>query len=445
MTATPTAPTIHPVLQGSPFQSYVYAYPHKTAYRPLSPSRSLATVWSQEPTDRLFLYLHIPFCTMRCGFCNLFTTPRPNDSLVALYLDSLRRHADVVRSRIPNAKFSQFAIGGGTPTYLNEPALEAVFDLAEHSMGVDLQDVPVAIETSPDTINSDKASLMRVRGVTRVSIGVQSFVESETANVGRPQSATEVDAALTLLQLGRFPTFNIDLIYGLPGQTVDTWLSSIRRALIYGPNELFLYPLYVRPLTGLGRSQKRWDDLRLACYREGRELLLSEGFTQISMRMFRRQRSSLVTTPVYCCQEDGMIGLGCGARSYTRDLHYSLDYAVGAKNVKEIIADYLSRGGDEFSAVDYGFELDLSEQRRRYLLQSILNIAGLRVSEYRRRFGTEPEYDFPDLLLFSEFGLLTMSEGVWRPTIRGLERADAIGPWFYSSTVRSLMSEYVPR
>src|SRR5205823_11065828 len=121
-----------------------------------------------------------------------------------------------------------------------------------------------------------------------------------------------------------FPTVNVDLIYGLPGQTVATWLYSLREALRYSPTELYLYPLYVRPLTGLGRSHKEWDDIRLACYREGRELLLAEGYEQVSMRMFRRagarwaQDSDPVRSPDririlspqradiprYCCQED---------------------------------------------------------------------------------------------------------------------------------------------
>src|SRR5207249_10976923 len=91
--------------------------------------------------------------------------------------------------------------------------------------------------------------------------------------------------------------------------------------------------------------------------------------------------------PHYCCQEDGMIGLGCGARSYTRSLHYSLDYAVRPKGVKGIIADYLARSRDELAHAEHGFALDADEQRCRYLLQSILNVEGLDVSRYAVRFG----------------------------------------------------------
>jgi oxygen-independent coproporphyrinogen III oxidase len=436
----------HPVLTGSPYAGYVYAYPHKTAYRAFEP-RPLREVWAHEPRSGLFLYVHVPFCTMRCGFCNLFTTANPKADLVTFYLDALRRQAEVVRDALPDARFARFAIGGGTPTYLSETDIAELFDIAENVMGADARAIPTGVEASPDTLTPAKAELLKARGVERVSIGVQSFIESEAANSGRPQSRADVDNALSLLARTGFRTVNIDLIYGLPGQTVATWLYSLREALRYSPEELYLYPLYVRPLTGLGRSHKEWDDSRLACYREARAVLLAEGYEQVSMRMFRRAVGARggSARPEYCCQEDGMVGLGCGARSYTRGLHYSLDYAVQPKSVKGIIADYLARTRDELAHATHGFALDRDEQRRRYLLQSVLNVEGLDAARYAARFGTDPADDFPDLRTFAELGLLAFDGTKWTPTARGLERSDAIGPWFFPPHVRSLMAEYEPK
>ncbi|MCE9562753.1 MAG: STM4012 family radical SAM protein [Planctomycetes bacterium] len=431
----------HPILDGSPYQGYVYAYPHKTAYRRLDPL-SLTDVWADEPKTGLFLYLHVPFCTMRCGFCNLFTTPNPKDALVTHYIAALRRQAECVKQAIPDATIARCAIGGGTPTYLDEAALEELFSIAREVMGSDFSAIPVGIETSPDTITPGKIQLLKAHGVNRVSIGVQSFLESETASCGRPQSRKDVATALSLLAEARFPTLNIDLIYGLPGQTVTTWLQSLHAVLAFKPQELYLYPLYVRPLTGLGQSHKEWDDVRLACYREGRELLLAEGYSQVSMRMFRRYDASEVGGPTYCCQEDGMIGLGCGARSYTRSLHYSLDYAVKPKSVKEIIADYVARTPAELSVADHGFALNADEQHRRYLLQSLLNTDGLDTARYTARFGTDATDDFPELRTFAELGLFGYDAGRLVPTPTCLERSDAIGPWFFSTPVRTLMEEY---
>lgn len=436
-----TATESHPVLSGSPYQGYVYAYPHKTAYRSFAP-RPLRDVWTNESRDALFLYVHVPFCTMRCGFCNLFTTANPKDDLVTSYLAALSRQAEGVRDAIPDATFARFAIGGGTPTYLSESELAAVFDIAEGIMSA--RAIPIGVETSPDTLTTTKLDLLKARGVERVSIGVQSFIEDEAANSGRPQKRADVDAALTLLASARLPTVNIDLIYGLPGQTVSSWLFSLQEALRYSPQELYLYPLYVRPLTGLGSSWKEWDDSRIACYREARDLLLSTGYEQVSMRMFRT-RGAVAARPDYCCQEDGMVGLGCGARSYTRDLHYSLDYAVRPKSVKGIISDYLARTRDELSHAEHGFALDRDEQQRRYLLQSILNAEGLNASRYAARFGTDAVVDFPDLRVFAELGLLQYDGAKWTPTALGLERSDALGPWFFSENVRANIINYQPK
>ena len=137
-----------------------------------------------------------------------------------------------------------------------------------------------------------------------------------------------------------------------------------------------------------------------------------------------------------------MVGLGCGARSYTRGLHYALDYAVAPKGVKGIIADYLARDAAEFATAEHGFFLDPDEQRRRYLLQSILHAGGLDESRYVARFGTDPADDFPDLPTFAELGLLNHDDGRWTPTPLGLERSDALGPWFFSDRVRGLMAGY---
>jgi oxygen-independent coproporphyrinogen-3 oxidase len=137
-----------------------------------------------------------------------------------------------------------------------------------------------------------------------------------------------------------------------------------------------------------------------------------------------------------------MVGLGCGARSYTRGLHYALDYAVAPKGIKAILADYVARGGAEFAVADRGFVLDAGEQRRRYLLQSVLNVEGLDVSRYAARFGSGPADDFPDLRTFADLGLLEQRGGRWRPTATGLEWSDAIGPWFYSERVRALIAGY---
>ncbi|ALF54110.1 coproporphyrinogen III oxidase [Nostoc piscinale CENA21] len=440
----------------SPYQAYVYSYPHKTAYRPFNPPIYLPELWTQQDRQALFLYIHIPFCEMRCGFCNLFTTVSHNEDFMSQYVRTLQRQAQRMKAVLGDASFARFAIGGGTPTQLPIGHLETILDIAENTMGAKLQEIPISVEVSPETATEEKLKLLRSHSIDRVSIGVQSFIESEVLATQRRQSNTQVEAALTRIKQAGFPTLNIDLIYGLPGQTVDTLLQSIHSALRFQPEEIYLYPLYVRPLTGLGRTEKEWDDIRLACYREGRSLLLSQGYTQVSMRMFRQggQGSNFsppsphtphtfpFPSPIYCCQADGMIGLGCGARSYTNTLHYSNEYAVGAKGISEILQAYIQTADELFEYAHYGFQLDAEEQRRRYILLSLLSDEGLNFVSYRQRFASEVDADFPELAELLTLNLAMKDEDSLHLTEFGIERSDTIGACLFSEKVQELMQGY---
>ncbi|MEV5826181.1 STM4012 family radical SAM protein [Spirillospora sp. NPDC052242] len=435
---------------GSPYQGYVYAYPHKTAYRPLDPAPALRDVWAGEPLGALFLYLHIPFCEMRCGFCNLFTRTGAPEELTGAYLDALDRQATAVLRALDGldgadgrdgASFATAAFGGGTPTYLTAPELERLCDIAGRFPGFGTG--PLGVETSPATATTDRLTVLAERGTTRVSIGVQSFLDDEARAAVRPQKRAEVEAALDRIRAVGFPTLNIDLIYGIDGQTPETWRRSLDAALAWRPEELYLYPLYVRPLTGLGRRARDWDDQRLTLYRLGRDHLLAEGYEQVSMRMFRLPGASANGTE-YCCQTDGMVGLGCGARSYTTRLHYSFEYAVGASQVRSIIDDYVRE--TDFGTARVGFTMTEDELRRRHLLQSLLQADGLDLAAYRARFGDDPSAHFPDeLRTFGERGWLEPSTGTLRLSPEGLAHSDAIGPALFSGSVQSLMASYEAR
>jgi oxygen-independent coproporphyrinogen-3 oxidase len=430
------------LLTQTPYVAYTYAYPHKTAYRPFAAPIPLQTLWAAEERDALFLYLHVPFCEMRCGFCNLFTTTHPSDSLEAAYLTALERQARVVREAVGPATIARLAIGGGTPTYLEAADLHRLFDLAEQQFQAALNAIPISVETSPKTATVERLGVLRERGVDRVSIGVQSFVEAEVAAAGRSQQTAEVEQALERIRAAGFPTLNIDLIYGLPGQTVNSWLASLEKALCFAPEELYLYPLYVRPLTGLDGRNGPVADVRLECYRAGREFLLAAGYEQLSMRFFRAKGAPAGEGPLYCCQEDGMIGLGCGARSYTRACHYSGEYAVGRTGIRAIIADYLAQPETVLATAVHGYRLDKEEQRRRYLLKSLLRVEGLALADYQAYLGTAATEDWPQLAELVEHGLAVNGNGRLQLTAAGLERSDMIGPWFYSQRVQQLTAEY---
>lgn len=448
----------NPSLDGSPYQQYLYAYPHKTAYRPLRPRPMLADLWRGEDRGALFLYVHLPFCEMRCGFCNLFTRVRPPAEQVTDYLRQLRRQAEQVTAALGDdlgdgTGYARAAFGGGTPTYLTADELVELFAIATGTVGARLPGIPLSVETSPATATPDRLAVLAAHGTTRISLGVQSFLDAEAHAAGRPQRRAEVEAALAAIRDTWIPALNIDLIYGIDGQTAFSWRRSLDAALAWRPEELFLYPLYVRPLTGLGRRARTradWDAQRLALYEQAVDVLGAAGYRQESMRQFRcadvprdDAGAAEAEAPDYRCQADGMVGLGCGARSYTRALHYSFDYAVTVPQVRGVLADYLARPASDFRRAEAGFVLDDAEQRRRWLLQSLLRAEGVDAVAYRERFGRSPLEDFGQLIGLADRGWAT--DGGLRLTPAGLARSDAIGPWLVSAAVHDAMSEHVPR
>jgi oxygen-independent coproporphyrinogen-3 oxidase len=307
-------PRVAELLRGSPYLGYSYAYPHKTSYRPLADPRPLAQVWADQDRSRLFLYAHVPFCAVRCGFCNLFTQKHPPDELPGAWLATLERQIALVRSALPDARFARWALGGGTPTLLSAKQLESLLDALTRAWPIDLAAIPGSVETSPETATDERLALLERVGTRRISIGIQSFDAAELRALGRPQAVELGEQALDRIRKRSFARLNIDLIYGIAGQTEASFVAAIARALTWQPEELYLYPLYQRPLTGLGKQARSWDDQRLSLLRAGREYLLAQGYRQVSMRMFERERSG-PAGPVYCCQADGMLGLGVGARS----------------------------------------------------------------------------------------------------------------------------------
>lgn len=423
------------------YQGYTYSYPHKSAYRPIEKT-SLETIWKQENRDQLFFYVHIPFCEMRCGFCNLFTIANPKEG-VSNYIAALKREMETYMQLFPEARFTNFAIGGGTPTFLEVDEFQL---LLEHisTMGVDMATYYGSIETSPKTLTSEKIALIEDAGITRVSMGIQSWIESETKSLGRPQSISQAETIVSQLAASSVPEFNLDLIYGAKGQDKKSFLYSIEKTLAYQPTEIFLYPLYVRQLTGLGKRNIETEDHRHELYILGRDALLEAGYEQMSMRCFRKKNSPATTiTNQYNSLTDGMIGIGAGARSYTKELHYSTDYAVDRKVIKNIIANYSDT--DDFNTISYGIRLSNWEQKTRFVIKSITDGGKLSPELYQHRFGTDVFQEFEILQVLLDEKWLMKEQENYTLSLKGMCYEDVIGPALYSDNIKSLMKNYTWR
>ncbi len=418
---------------------YSYSYPHKMAYRHLDEPIKISQAWEKENKHSVFLYLHIPFCEMRCSFCNLFTLPKPEEELINRYIEKLKVQAETIASELKSFTISRVAIGGGTPTILSLKQLTTIFELIKKHFKVDFSKVPCSIECSPATVSEEKIAFLKEIGVTRVSIGIQSFIEKEYRKMGRPDSIETVKNSLSMIRNARFPQFNIDLIYGYENQTAQSLNYSLNSMEEFNNNEVFLYPLYIRPLTACSKTMKQWSDNRIELYELARKTLGRNGFNQMSMRFFRKEEELKNTLPEYCCQQDGMIGLGAGARSYTKDLHYSFEYAVLRKSTEHIINTFCSLNPEDFSTIKYGIYLNMDEQKRRFVIKSLLHIGGLDCEFYFHLFKTNVLEDFPVIIELEKLELCSVSSTI-RLTSRGIDYSDAIGPLFYSNSMKEKMN-----
>ncbi len=469
----------------TPYVQYMYSYPHKTAYRPLS-GVCLRDYGERFEGEGHGLYFHVPFCQSKCGYCNLFSVTGVETEGMEEYLRAVERQVRQYAGILGEAGtvFSDFTIGGGTPLLLEERQLEQVFDMAERYLRFD-GDREIVIETAPNQTTGEKLGILKERGVTRLSMGVQSFWDGEMKTLGRSHSPAQARRALELVKAFDFPCVNVDLIYGIPGQSVASLLKSIGEAVEFGPDEIFLYPLYVKHGAGLVRQVR--DGLVLDPerayeeYREAAAYLRSRGFRQDSMRRFVRSRGAgdhgegpgeglradiQKEETEQCRREHGgdrefsdcgfktSLALGCGGRSYAGNLHFCTPYAISRAGCVAELKAFLEC--EDYTDIRHGIFLSEEEQQRRYVIRHLLIRPGLDRARYERRFGRDVLKDFPLLSRWLERGFLE-ERGGDRPrgtdddgresrwltlTEEGLGLSDYLGPQLISSEIRRRMEEW---
>lgn len=418
--------------QAPQYIHYMYSYPHKTAYRLFDSPVDLRPYIKRVEGQKASLYFHIPFCRYKCGFCNLFSEQGCVGPRIDAYLDTMYKQACQLSPLTKNLVFDTFAIGGGTPLVLSISQLDRLFEIAA-LFSVSSDNIFTSIETSPDYADRNVLQFLKDKGVERLSIGIQSFYPDELQHIKRRVSVSVMEDALGIIQQMNFPQFNIDLIYGIEGQTIDSFLSSIEKALQYNPTELFIYPLYVR--SGVRISGKARSETLFEMYRAGRDELVRQGFKQTSMRRFVKANE---TDLEYSCGDETMISCGCGGRSYISNLHYATPYAVNQQKIKSIVDEYIQ--ATDFTMISNGYLLSQEEQERRYIIKNLMYYRGIEKEDYKHRFAQPSTvFDFTRLI---EDGFVEDRDGFIRLTSEGLAFSDDIGPMFISPGVQKRMSAY---
>jgi putative oxygen-independent coproporphyrinogen III oxidase len=257
--------------------------------------------------DPFGIYLHIPFCRHRCDYC-AFATWTDRDHLIVRYMEALA--VDLGRANTPTV--SSVFVGGGTPTRVAPELLGAVLAAVPLAPRAE-----VTVECNPDDVTDELFAAYQSFGVNRVSLGVQSMVDEVLLSLGRTHVPTNVDRAVAAARAAGMPTFNLDLIYGGAGETLDQWRRTLERALALDSPHISAYALTVEAGTplALDRSRHPDDDDLADKYELADELLTAAGLQNYEVSNWARPGHECRHNLLYWQQGD-YLGFGSAAHSH---------------------------------------------------------------------------------------------------------------------------------
>lgn len=335
----------------------------------------------------MLLYIHVPFCRRKCRYCAFYSEASApgSDARLASWASALlcemRREAEALGH--PSLRTVFF--GGGTPSLLSPSLVGAVLDAAAGLFSLDAQ-AEISMEANPESMNEEKARGFRLAGVNRVSLGVQALDDALLAALGRVHDKKTALSAYSALRRAGFHNVGLDLMWGLPGQSVDNWKAQLAEAAALSPEHLSCYGLMLEEGTPFFRER---ENLRLpaeeeaaAMYEEGGALLEAAGYAQYEISNYAKQGFACRHNTGYW-QGKEYLGLGPAAVSCTGNERRS--------NVADLEA-WLSavRQGKRAASVE---RLGFTEKAEELVMLGLRTAQGLDLAAYRALTGRDFEKD----------------------------------------------------
>jgi len=262
------------------------------------------------------LYIHIPFCRQKCFYCDFFSTKYDTD-LADKYIDSLIKHSQ----KFKNKKINSIYIGGGTPSVLSSKQIQKL--LLSLSNTFNLSKVKeFTFELNPESASKEKLIILKEFGVNRLSIGLQSVEDKYLKYLGRIHDLKTFCACYDNAKQEGFDNINIDLIYGLPNQTVNDWESILKKALLFNSEHLSLYPLSIEENTTFYKNGIVTDDaLQREMYEKTVEILEHSEYVHYEISNWAKKNKEALHNINYWHNLE-YIGLGAGACGYLEKNRY---------------------------------------------------------------------------------------------------------------------------
>jgi oxygen-independent coproporphyrinogen-3 oxidase len=372
------------------------------------------------------LYIHIPFCQSKCGYCDFYSIVDKSlvSPLVQALLTEIRRRAEETD---PAGNFDTLYIGGGTPSLLSEKQLDRLINTLTKHFRID-KNCEITIEVNPGTIGSSKLNYLKTLGINRISIGIQSFIDSELNLLERIHTSTQAKNAIRASRENGFDNISLDLIFALPGQDLKDWQFSLQAAVDFRPEHLSVYnltyeqgtPFYQRLQKGEIRALDDTEESRLFRYADS--FLGGQGYHHYEISNYCLSVSSLSRHNYKYWTHVNYLGFGPGAHSF-----WAGTRRANIASVSRYIED-LGKG-----LLPCAFREDLSREQFKFehIFLALRTYRGLDLAAYETAFARSFSAEFAGIIQkLTNKNLGVIAGGFFRLTNKGILLYDEILPDF---------------
>jgi oxygen-independent coproporphyrinogen-3 oxidase len=364
----------------------------------------------------LSLYVHLPWCVRKCPYCDFNSHETglavPKETA---YVDALIRDLESELPRIWGRRITSIFIGGGTPSLFSAEAINRLLAGLRARLNF-YPDIEITLEANPGTAEAEKFHGFREAGVNRLSIGVQSFDDAKLQRLGRIHDSNEAKAAIAMADAAGFTDLNIDLMFGLPGQTMGEALCDLQLATDYGPTHISWYQLTLEPNTVFHAKPPVLpdDDLIGQMQDEGQQLLADRGYEQYEISAYARDGRQCVHNLNYW-QFGDYLGIGAGAHSKLTDINAGKVMRAARHRLPE---RYLALAGTE-AVVTERKELDTDDLKLEFMMNALRLNAGVPPALFLQRTGMPLNVVEKELGTAGTRGLVARDIHSLKPTDQG--------------------------
>ena len=383
----------------------------------------------------LSLYIHIPWCVEKCPYCDFNSHALKSQIPEADYVDALVADldADIARFDLSERPLHSIFIGGGTPSLFSADAIKSLLEQVlsrfkkNSSDGINSSKnkIEITLEANPGTVEADKFIAFAKAGVTRLSIGVQSFESDKLLKLGRIHNVNQAKVAANLAHESGVKSFNIDLMHGLPNQSLENALDDLKTAISLQPDHLSWYQLTIEPNTAFHSKPPKLpqDEVLWSIQDQGFKILSDAGYQQYEISAFRLVKDNEVDDKQ--CQHNlnywnfgDYLGIGCGAHGKITNLKSgSIQRTIKIKHPK----GYLDPNREPLDHLNTVTDDELPFE---YMMNRLRLFSSFTLAEYQQRTGLAAETVLPILRQAQSKKMMDCSnsssiEGKWRVTQLG--------------------------